>query len=154
MLSNLQYHSFYTCPPVDKLLQLIALDQLYFPYPWSKSAWEKLEVNSGEYFFGIILQNDVFVGFSLYLLSPQESLAHLLKLLVLPQFRGQGIAKIMLERDKLQLIDSRFERSYLEVAADNKQAIATYLSCGYRQIHLQKRYYSDGRDAVMMEAIF
>ncbi len=38
-------------------------------------------------------------------------------------------------------------QAFLEVRVDNAPAIAMYLACGYVEIHVRRRYYSDGCDA-------
>jgi len=46
------------------------------------------------------------------------------------------------------------ERILLEVRADNPRAQRLYERNGYRQIHVRRRYYDDGTDAIIMECAF
>ena len=41
-------------------------------------------------------------------------------------------------------------RAMLEVRVDNGAAISMYLACGYRDVHVRRRYYADGCDARVM----
>ncbi len=44
----------------------------------------------------------------------------------------------------------RASEAFLEVRVDNVAAIAMYLACGYCDVHIRRRYYSDGCDARVM----
>lgn len=153
MHSEFEYH-FYNRFNAAQLVPLIAIDQQYFPYPWARSSWEELVNSVGEYCLGILQLDGKMIGFSLYLLSSHESLAHLLKICILPEARGRGLAQKLLTNDRAQLVAASFERGYLEVAEHNLSAISTYIRCGYHQIHRQRNYYSDGSDALIMELTF
>lgn len=147
---QLNFHQFFDAKQASELSML---DHSYFPYPWSEGAWSDLSKTSGMYCGTLIREGDKVIGFSLYLLSPLESLAHLLKILIVPESRGFGLGQSILEFERPYLKSLGYQRSYLEVAAKNVGAIAVYQRFGFQTIHRQAHYYSDGQDALMMELL-
>ena len=142
-------------PLADKFLveQISKMDQKWFPFPWGKSGFDILLENSTNYALGTIEFEESIVGWGLFLLSKEEKLAHLLKILVLPTYRRKSYGKLLLDHLHHDLKKLDFERVYLEVESDNRAAQALYLSSNYRPIHLKKDFYGSKRDAVIMEAI-
>jgi [ribosomal protein S18]-alanine N-acetyltransferase len=72
---------------------------------------------------------------------------------VLPAYRRQGVATIMLEESERRLTASGVRTIELETATDNSSAIAFWQKHGYRTREIQKGYYPDGRDAYSMRKI-
>ena len=70
---------------------------------------------------------------------------------VLPEYEGHGFGRTMLERMHARARELGAERILLEVRADNPRAQRLYERNGYRQIHVRRRYYEDGTDALIME---
>ena len=70
---------------------------------------------------------------------------------VVPDLEGRGIGSALLTG----LIDEARRRGaadvLLEVRADNPRAQALYRRFGFVQIHLRRRYYRDGVDALIMQ---
>jgi ribosomal protein S18 acetylase RimI-like enzyme len=92
---------------------IIHLDESFFDYPWKRKQWEEIENNPNYY---IILDE---AGFILFHLGIDE--AHLLKILVEPNSRKQGIAQVLLQKAIKEL---EIQNIFLEVVEDNDAAIA------------------------------
>jgi ribosomal-protein-alanine N-acetyltransferase len=79
-----------------------------------------------------------------------EPIADVQTIAVVPEFEGLGIGSALLT----QLIDEARRRGaldvLLEVRADNPRAQRLYLRFGFEQIHIRRRYYRDGVDALIM----
>ena len=73
---------------------------------------------------------------------------------VLPEYEGYGFGRAMLEQMHARARELGAERILLEVRADNPRAQRLYERNGYRQIHVRRRYYDDGTDAIIMECAF
>ena len=73
---------------------------------------------------------------------------------VLPEYEGHGFGRAMLEQMHARASELGAERILLEVRADNPRAQRLYERNGYRQIHVRRRYYDDGTDAIIMECAF
>lgn len=70
---------------------------------------------------------------------------------VLPEYEGHGYGRAMLEQMQERARELGAERILLEVRADNPRAQRLYERNGYRAIHVRRRYYDDGTDAIIME---
>jgi ribosomal-protein-alanine N-acetyltransferase len=79
-----------------------------------------------------------------------EPIADVQTIAVVPELEGRGIGSALLA----QLIEEARRRGaedvLLEVRADNPRAQQLYLRFGFEQIHLRRRYYRDGVDALIM----
>lgn len=68
---------------------------------------------------------------------------------VLPDFRRKGYGKMLVTA----LIDNAkhmcADGIFLEVRVSNKAAISLYEKCGFKQIAVRRKYYSDGEDALI-----
>ncbi len=73
---------------------------------------------------------------------------------VLPEYEGKGFGRAMLEQMHERARELGAERILLEVRADNPRAQRLYERNGYRAIHVRRRYYDDGTDAIIMECAF
>jgi ribosomal protein S18 acetylase RimI-like enzyme len=125
-----------------------ALDVLGEQFPWTLSQWQLLKFQNEKIFYQ---QDSKLAAFALYQLSPLEELAHLLKIVVVPESRGSGLAKVFM-RDHLAMLRSEgFRRVYLEVALSNVVAQSFYKRLGFIELRRIKGYYQDGQTAVTME---
>ncbi|WP_282209701.1 tRNA (adenosine(37)-N6)-threonylcarbamoyltransferase complex transferase subunit TsaD [Parvibacter caecicola] len=81
-----------------------------------------------------------------------DSDAQILKVAVVPEFRRRGIARELVARvaDDARNLNAR--TSSLEVRASNASAQAFYETLGYQPLGRRPRYYSDGEDAIIMQA--
>lgn len=145
---------------------IIELDRDYFPIPWSKSAW--LEGLGKDYLLiGCLLEppdlnkeveekgksdylNYDLVGFCLFRTLDGDTQAHLLKILVDPDYRGRKLGLRMLRLAKEKLISLGYEEIFLEVKGSNEAAIALYKKEGFQIVHKVAGYYGEKGDGVMM----
>ncbi len=67
---------------------------------------------------------------------------------ILPEYRGQGHGRALLEACEQQLPTRRIR---LSVRLSNEEAIRMYKNAGYFAIDIWGRYYNDGEDALVME---
>ena len=77
--------------------------------------------------------------------APPEGLAVVARLLVGPEFRGQGIGRLLL-RAAAQEAEARGLWPVLDVAKDLRSAIAVYESCGWVRVGEVTVRLPDGRD--------
>ena len=76
--------------------------------------------------------------------------AELLQIGTLPEFRGRGLAKSLLEQLHRKMRERGAAVCYLEVRSRNAAAIALYEGAGYERISVRHGYYPDD-DAVVMK---
>ena len=68
--------------------KMAELDALFDPYPWKVDHWLAMVDCKDEALF--IMQDKDLLGWAVFKLIPADSLAHLLKLLIHPDFRRKG----------------------------------------------------------------
>jgi [ribosomal protein S18]-alanine N-acetyltransferase len=69
---------------------------------------------------------------------------------VVPEQEGKGIGSALLAELIRESLLRRAEDVLLEVRADNPRAQQLYRRYGFEQIHVRRRYYRDGVDALIM----
>ena len=111
---------------------------------WEESWFKKEASNSNKRFFLAETPAGEIVG--MLVLSVVLDEAEILTIGVSLRYRGQGIAKALLQMAYQEKIGSL----HLEVAADNTAAINLYQSEQFSQIGRRPNYYSNGADALLM----
>lgn len=133
------------------LADLEALEEIErraFPDPWSRSMLEG-ELES-PYAFQLVVapqEGARLVGYAAFLTAAEE--AELLRLAVLPEERGRGYARALVERGLERLSWEGIERCFLEVREGNAAARGLYEDLGFRRAGRRKGYYKDGSDALI-----
>ncbi len=99
----------------------------------------------------VLRVNGKFAGYALILLNHGTRLARLYSLAILPDFRGQGIAQLLLQ--EMERIATEHDRLYmrLEVSQHNASAIKLYEQMGYRAFGEYSDYYEDHSNALRMQ---
>ncbi|HOO53154.1 MAG TPA: GNAT family N-acetyltransferase [Methanothrix sp.] len=69
---------------------------------------------------------------------------------VLPERRGKGIGRRLLEALEEEFESSGASFSLLEVAAESRGAVALYAKLGYAKAAILEGYYETGKDAFLM----
>lgn len=135
---------------VGDVNSLIGIDQRYFPTPWTYSAWDELFTNVPRLLSVFRLEKEI-IGFALFNLSSVDSFGHLLKIIVLPEYRNQGKGEMLLGSSLTFLRENQeIKCFFLEVEATNQSAINAYERCGFKMVHRKKDFYGNGRDAFVM----
>lgn len=130
------------------LNDLRRLEQVCFP----KDSWSILDLIAVLTFPGVIRLKSVsdgkMTGFIAGDPRPDEKLGWIATIAVLPEYRGTGIGRALLEACEQQMPMPRIR---LSVRQTNYQAIRLYEKAGYRAVDHWLRYYNDGEDALVME---
>lgn len=79
-----------------------------------------------------------------------EPIADVQTIAVVPEQEGKGIGSALLTELIREGRRRHAEDVLLEVRADNPRAQRLYLRFGFEQIHVRRRYYRDGVDALIM----
>lgn len=134
----------------DDLDAVLEIERLSFTTPWSRRLFldELANPNSR-----IVLAKDdmgVVLGYICFWIVVDE--AHILKVVVHPAFRRQGIARRLLSH-LLEYAEEKGVNCFaLEVRHLNKAAMELYKGFGFEVAGVRKGYYADtGEDAVLME---
>ncbi len=126
------------------------LEKLCFP----KDAWPLLDL------VGVLTLPSVvrlkaeldglMVGFIAGDIRRSQHMAWIATIGVLPEYRGRGIGRVLLDACEAQIQEPRIR---LCVRASNQTAIQLYLDNGYTHAGKWERYYQDSEDALVMEKI-
>ncbi len=133
----------------EMVFLLSELDREFFPTPWSFDSWQDLFFEN-ERLLVLLFCNESVIGFCLFNISPEDSFAHLLKILIHPEKRHIGLASILLNKATSELDEIGCSKLYLEVEENNYAAISLYSSSGFHSILTKKNFYGEGRSALIM----
>jgi ribosomal-protein-alanine N-acetyltransferase len=92
--------------------------------------------------------DDQMVGFIAGDVRPLEKLAWIATIAVLPEYRGRGIGRTLLQACEQRL---NVPRVRLNVRISNLAAIQLYQTSGYQRAGIWPNYYQDAEDALIME---
>ncbi|TDJ08465.1 MAG: GNAT family N-acetyltransferase [Deltaproteobacteria bacterium] len=130
------------------LLRVSQLDMEFDPSPWSPKTWEKLPDEAFEALF-LLTERDLLLGIAVFRTSPEEGLAHLLKFLITPARRREGLGELLLAKAFDILRGQKLEKIYLEVEKGNP-AFLLYRKMGLEKIHEIADFYGPGRPGLVM----
>ncbi len=117
-----------------------------------QDAWPLLDLVAVLTFPGVVrlkaIEAGQMIGFIAGDPRPSEGFSWIATLGVLPEYRGLGYGRALLEACEQQLPTRRIR---LSVRASNDEAIRMYRNAGYVAIDRWERYYNDGEAALVME---
>ena len=126
------------------------VEQACFP----KDAWPLLDLMAVLTFPEVVRLKAVVEGHMVGFIAGDprrsEGMAWIATLCVLPEYRRQGIARLLLLECEKRLNSARLR---LCVRLDNTPAIRLYEQEGYLRVSTWTKYYNDGGDALVMEKI-
>jgi ribosomal-protein-alanine N-acetyltransferase len=127
---------------------VIAIERASFQFPWSTRFFlDELQVDCARSILAEIESR--IVGYVLFWFLPEEVDIH--NIAVHPDFRRQGIGRLLLEQVIAAARRQESLRVTLDVRFSNTPAQNLYRSFGFITRGLRKGYYSDnGEDALVM----
>ncbi|MCX6438613.1 MAG: ribosomal protein S18-alanine N-acetyltransferase [Actinobacteria bacterium] len=129
---------------------LVSLDKELFPYsPWSAGQYRE-EISAPTRLFVLALDDASSVIGYAGVFAPGGAEADVLTVGVVPQHRGQGIARELMAGITKWAIAQGSIAMMLEVKTDNVEAISLYESLGYSKLNVRKDYFGSGLDALVM----
>lgn len=135
-----------------KKLTINNIDELYDLYvqQFKNEAWTLDQIKSSfntnsTYFYGIYQEN-ILASFISILVTVDD--INILDVATHENFKRQGLAKQLITY-VINMKTSEQSVS-LEVKSKNIPAIKLYESFGFKTLHVRKKYYSDGDDALCM----
>jgi ribosomal-protein-alanine N-acetyltransferase len=128
--------------------KVIAIERVSFPFPWSTRFFlDELKVDCARSILAEV--EGRIVGYVLFWFLPEEVDIH--NIAVHPDFRRQGIGRLLLEQVVAAARRHDRLRVTLDVRFSNAPAQNLYHSFGFVARGLRKGYYSDnGEDALVM----
>ncbi len=128
----------------------VSLDKELFPYsPWSSSQYKEEFSSPTRHFVVALDDQQSIVGYA-GVFAPGAAEADVLTVGVVPEHRGQGIAKALMALITDWARAQGSTAMMLEVKTDNLEAIGLYESLGYSKLNVRKDYFGAGLDAQVM----
>jgi ribosomal-protein-alanine N-acetyltransferase len=128
----------------------VSLDKELFPYsPWSSSQYKEEFSSPTRHFVVALDDQQSIVGYA-GVFAPGAAEADVLTVGVVPEHRGQGIAKALMALITDWAKAQGSTAMMLEVKTDNSDAIGLYQSLGYAKLNVRKDYFGPGLDAQVM----
>jgi len=149
-----QHHIFGISRLTEKDIHpIMDIERESFTQPWSLDSFLAEFFRQDSHLYGIVCTHPStykrIVAYICYRLVEKEM--HVLKIAVVPQWRGLGIASWLLEKSLTICQNRGIAESFLEVRASNIPAIGLYQKLDFKIIGRRPRYYSDTQeDALVM----
>jgi ribosomal-protein-alanine N-acetyltransferase len=137
----------------EDLPQLVRLDARCFPPQISYSRAElQFFVRHPRSTTMVAESGDAIAGFCVvdWKLEAGRKLGHFITIDVAPEFRRQGLGRLLMQAGEAQLGEMGCFAISLEVAANNRVAQAFYEHLGYQQTGRIPGYYADGTNALVL----
>ncbi len=133
----------------EDLDELYLIDKACFPQHHFSKYFIRLLLEYPSSIAIVALSSNRIVGFTIGVIE-EENEGRIYTLGVLPDFRGRGIGRLLLEKLEEELAMLGIEKCCLEVMEGNTPALQLYSKMGYRKVGVIKRYYGN-RDGIVME---
>lgn len=134
----------------DDLASAAAIEESAFgDRSWGAASFEKTASSPGVRLLLAGRSRAAAQGFALWLLAGED--ADLLSIGVAPEVRRQGVGRLLLDALEIAALEQRARRLLLDVADDNRAALALYRACGFYEISRRAAYYRNGADALILE---
>ncbi len=132
---------------IEDITGAAVVDKSAFSKPWSEKTFvEEIEKNYSYYF--VCEKNEQIIGYA-GIWCIYET-AELIRIAVMSEFWGRGIAKALMEKILSTAKDCGCERMMLEVRESNISARRLYDKYDFLEISIRRGYY-DGENAIIME---
>jgi len=134
---------------VEDVETVAEIDRLSFPAPWSENAYRSEMDNPCAWYYVMEKEGRIAAMAGMWLILGEGQIT---TIAVHPDFRGQGLGKIMLRA----MLQAAYEELFitemsLEVRPSNTVARNLYTSLGFVEEGRRKKYYEDnGEDALIM----
>jgi len=131
---------------------VLEIENQSYPRPWSRDHF--LDELQSPFSFPLVALNSegLLIGYICPMQVVDEG--HILDVAVAPNYRGQGVARLLIETVLQECRRRNAELVSLEVRKSNEQAIVLYKKMGFVETGLRRRYYENGEDALLMEYLF
>lgn len=127
---------------------VVAIESASYSTPWQYEHFSN-EIEAGYSWPYVAVEKGRVVGY-VCLMSLFEE-AQILNIAVLPDYRGRGVARTLLQQAFAMAIEKGAEVVALEVRASNIVAISLYEQLGFSRVGIRAGYYEAAEDAILME---
>jgi len=133
----------------DHLDQVVDLEEVCFSVPWTREAFHK-ELTENKLAHYLVLEIDgqiVGYGGTWYIMDE----GHITNIAIDPQYRKQGLGRLLVKAMVEQALDHGLGHMTLEVRVSNQAAIGLYEKMHFKSEGVRPKYYTDNQeDALIM----
>ncbi len=135
----------------DDLPELMALENTNYEFPWTEGVFSDC-LRVGYSCWGYMRETEL-VGYAV--MSAAAGEAHILNITIRKSYRGNGLAKRLMQRMQTLAVEKGADMLFLEVRATNTAAINLYTSLGFNEIGFRNGYYpaAKGREDAVVYAL-
>ncbi len=134
---------------IDDVDAVAAIEAATFPMPWSRRSFEEEMTRNACARYLVAETEGKIVGFAGVWVVIDEG--HITNIAVLREYRGRGIGRLLTGGLMQYAANLGVNYMTLEVRRSNEAAQNLYLSLGFIQVGVRKKYYEDnGEDALFM----
>ena len=134
---------------VDDISAVKQIEQTCFSDAWSEKLLSDLLESEWDEAWVLTDTDGTRIGYANFRFLAGEG--ELMRIAVLPEHRGCGESKKLMDRLEISAKEKEAPDLTLEVRAGNTGAQALYAALGYEALGRRPRYYSDGEDALIMQ---
>jgi ribosomal-protein-alanine N-acetyltransferase len=130
------------------LEQILEIENVSFPSPWSRKAF-KAEIQNPSACLWALIEDEVLAGYICFWKFDSES--QLINIAIHPEKRQRGLGEYLLTKMIEDCISKAEHYIWLEVRPSNAAAQRLYRKMGFEEVGRRKRYYTDtNEDAIVM----
>lgn len=133
---------------VDHLDDVLRIDALVYPRPWSASLWRHELSQQFRRCYLVALEGSSVVGYAGMMLLVDE--AHVASVAVDPRYQGAGVASRLVAELLARGVEAGYDDFTLEVRMSNERAQALYRRFGFVPAGVRRNYYSDSNEDAMI----
>lgn len=131
----------------DDLDQVMRIEVVAFPTPWSRQSYEGELVNKFASYFIIEDERRIKAYAGIWCVFED---AHITNVAVDPEYRRQGLGREIMEALIARAREKGAERIYLEVRPSNLAAINLYRAFGFLPAGVRRGYYTDNQEDALL----
>ena len=129
--------------------EVARLEKICFSVPWSKTSLKEEINNENASFLVAVDKNEKVFGYTGFTFVLDEG--YITNIAVFPQYRGNGVAKKLLEALVKFAQDKKLKFISLEVRKSNVSAVSLYQKLNFLSAGVRKNFYSYPKeDAIIM----
>ena len=135
--------------PIEKndIPAIVAIEKICFTDPWNESMLADMVNNNFDETF-VLEDAAKIIGYVNIRTLADES--ELMRICIIPEKRGYGFSKLIMERAIIAAKVKKAEKVFLEVRESNEAAINLYSRYNFKEISKRLDYYSSPTEAAVV----
>ena len=128
----------------ERMTEIIAFDRFCFPTDfWRKEDWEDLLHDPRAVYYGLLDDGKIVGDVFIYNWEGEKDYVKIMNLAVHPDYRGRGLAHMLLNHVTVQMEELDMKRFCGETRASNQAMQKVFENCGYVLHIVEENYYEN-----------